>query len=76
MPVERSPREYDLYLLHSSPAANYVRANLPEAKFATPEQRKAFEAFLKAEMEQAAREIMGAEKAKALIEQMERQSKR
>jgi hypothetical protein len=43
---------------------------------ATPEQRQAFETFVKAEMEQAATEIMGPEKAKALIEQMERRSKR
>ena len=42
---------------------------------ATPEQRKAFEAFLKAEMEQAATEIMGAEKAKALLDKMDRRSK-
>lgn len=38
----------------------------------TPEQRKAFEAVLKAELEQAAMEIMGADKARALIEKMER----
>jgi hypothetical protein len=43
---------------------------------ATPEQRKAFEAFLRAEMEQAATEIMGAEKAKALIQKMDRDAKR
>jgi hypothetical protein len=42
---------------------------------ATPEQRKAFEVVIKTELEQAAAEIMGAEKAKALIQNMERNTK-
>jgi hypothetical protein len=42
---------------------------------ATPEQRRAFEAVLKTELEQAAKDIIGPEKTKALIEKVEREMK-
>ncbi len=41
-----------------------------------PEQRQAFEAVIKAELEQAATEIMGEAKAKKLIKKFEREARR